>query len=79
MFLYALCHNISWVKMDESTGVPSLSKSNIENFERLIPNVSEQAAIGAFFRELDEQISTQQQKLNQLIQLKSAYLQKMFI
>ena len=39
----------------------------------------EQAAIGNFFRNLDAQISMQQQKLSQLKQLKSAYLQKMFI
>ena len=42
-------------------------------------NIAEQIAIGNFFKNLDGQISAQQKKLNQLKQLKSAYLQKMFI
>ena len=40
---------------------------------------TEQTAIGNFFRTLDNQITTQAQKLEQLKKLKAAYLQKMFV
>jgi len=53
--------------------------SKYTDFDILIPSISEQKAIGKFFRDLDEQITTQQIKLDKLKQLKSAYLQKMFI
>jgi type I restriction enzyme S subunit len=43
------------------------------------PILLEQVAIGKFFQNLDEQIAIQQTKLDKLKQLKSAYLQKMFI
>ncbi|MCL2398613.1 MAG: restriction endonuclease subunit S, partial [Defluviitaleaceae bacterium] len=43
------------------------------------PCKKEQVAIGNFFRNLDNQITTQTQKLEQLKQLKAAYLQKMFV
>jgi len=39
----------------------------------------EQIAIGNFFHNLDNQITSQAQKLEQLKQLKAAYLQKMFV
>jgi len=45
----------------------------------LIPTLPEQIAIGNFFRNLDNQIATQSQKVEQLKQLKAAYLQKMFV
>jgi len=44
-----------------------------------IPPLAEQTAIGNFFRNLDGQITAQQSKVEQLRQLKKAYLQKMFI
>ena len=77
-FLYALSQGIEWSKLDESTGVPSLSKTNIENIVKQIPNHAEQIAIGNFFRTLDTIITANQQKLLKLKQLKAAYLQQMF-
>jgi type I restriction enzyme S subunit len=79
LFLYALAQNIEWAKMDESTGVPSLSKVNIEKIDICIPCADEQTTIGSFFCKLDEQIVTQAHKLEQLKRLKAAYLQKIFI
>ena len=37
-FIYAVFQTIDWKKLDESTGVPSLSKENITNSSLLIPN-----------------------------------------
>jgi len=44
-----------------------------------VPCSNEQAAISDFFRIIDEQITAQAIKLEQLGQLKAAYLQRMFI
>jgi type I restriction enzyme S subunit len=79
LFLFALTQNIEWDKMDESTGVPSLSKTSVESVVKYVPSVPEQIAIGNFFRNLDEQITAQAHKIEQIKQLKAAYLQKMFI
>jgi len=63
----------------ESTGVPQLTSPQLANYEIIYPNNEEQTAIGNFFRNLDSKITTQSQKVEQLKQLKAAYLQKMFI
>jgi len=56
-FLFTLSQGIDWAKLDESTGVPSLSKVNIENIATYIPDLPEQIAIGNFFRTLDNLIT----------------------
>jgi len=43
------------------------------------PSIEEQTLVGSFLRNLDDLIAVQQQKLNQLKQLKFAYMQKMFV
>lgn len=45
----------------------------------LIPKMAEQKKIGAFFKSLDDTIALQEQKLTKLQQLKSAYLEEMFV
>ncbi|WP_313185085.1 restriction endonuclease subunit S [Lacrimispora sp.] len=61
-------------------GLLNISTSDFFDTVLTIPTDSdEQATIGNFFRMLDGQIITQKQKLSQIKQLKSAYLQKMFI
>lgn len=45
-FLYGIFQKINWQKKDESTGVPSLSKENINKTRILIPNISEQEKLG---------------------------------
>jgi len=45
-----------------------------------LPNqITERTAIGNFFRNLDEQIAAQTQRLEQLKHLKAAYLQRTFV
>ena len=63
----------------ESTGVPQLTSPQLSEYTILIPVLSEQAAIGNFFRSLDRQITAQISKVEQLKQLKSAYLQRMLV
>lgn len=78
-FLYIISQTINWRKMDESTGVPSLSKTTIEKISISIPCLNEQQAIGGFFKKIDDSIANQQQKLNKLKAMKQAYLEEMFV
>lgn len=78
-FCYSLTTKIDWKKYDESTGVPSLSKSSIANISVNVPSIQEQVQIGNFFKQLDTLINLHQQELDLLKQTKKAFLQKMFI
>ncbi|HFU3728631.1 TPA: restriction endonuclease subunit S [Streptococcus suis] len=77
-FAYAVFQNVNWKSMDESTGVPSLSKVRINNVKVLTPKLQEQEAIGSFFADLDQLITLHQRKLDDVKELKKALLQKMF-
>jgi type I restriction enzyme S subunit len=61
--------NIPYIVMDMLTGLRIKVPSEPD----------EQIAIGSFFRTLDEQITAQQSRIEQVTQLKAAYLQKMFV
>ena len=78
-FLFFMSQKINWKKLDESTGVPSLSKVNIENLSQKFPVLVEQQKIGAFFDQLEKTITLHQDKLDKLSILKKAYLKMMFI
>ncbi|WP_339092757.1 restriction endonuclease subunit S [Candidatus Enterococcus mangumiae] len=78
-YLYSMVQRINWKRMDESTGVPSLSKNVIEKVHKEFPSYDEQAKIGFFFKQLDDALALHQKKLSQLKNLKKAFLQKMFI
>ena len=78
-FLYTLIQSINWKSMDESTGVPSLSKSVIERITLTFPILEEQRKIGFVFKQLDDTIALHQQKVAHLKTLKGTLLNKMFI
>lgn len=78
-FLFNLSQNIRWQKYDESTGVPSLSKNNIDKIKTCIPNKFEQQSVASFFTSLDAQISASTSRLASLKQMKAASLQAMFL
>ncbi|NQJ73607.1 restriction endonuclease subunit S [Streptococcus suis] len=77
-FAYSIFQNINWKSMDESTGVPSLSKNGINNVKVLTPKIKEQSAIGTFFSTLDQQITLHQRKLDKLKEQKKTYLKLLF-
>ena len=62
-FVYSIFNNVTWKNLDESTGVPSLSKVTINNIQSFFPTPPEQMAIGSFFQELDQLITLQQREL----------------
>ena len=79
LFLYSMTQKINWKRMDESTGVPSLSKAVIEKVKQRVPNIEEQSKIGKLFKQIDNIIALHQRELELLKQTKKAFLQKMFV
>ena len=65
-FAYDLFQIVNWKAMDESTGVPSLSKTIINNVEIFVPEDEEQQKIGAYFANLDSLITLHQRKCDEL-------------
>ncbi|MDU8950083.1 MAG: restriction endonuclease subunit S [Veillonella sp.] len=79
VFLYYLMQLIPWKKFDESTGVPSLSKTTIDSISGFVPsNFQEEELISALFNQLDKIITLHQRKLEHLNLKKKAFLQKLF-
>lgn len=78
-FIFCIFKNVDWRKLDESTGVPSLSKSTITNIDVYCPFFEEQLLIGRFFSWIDSSITLHQRKLEKLKNLKAAYLNEMFV
>ena len=61
-FAFDIFQNIDWKKKDESTGVPSLAKTAINDIDVLAPIYDEQQAIGQFFSKFDNLITLHQYK-----------------
>ena len=77
-FAFNIFQNVDWKKKDESTGVPSLSKTAINDIDVLTPKYNEQQVIGSFFIKIDHLITLHQRKYDKLQILKKAMLEKMF-
>ncbi|MDT2858269.1 restriction endonuclease subunit S [Lactococcus lactis] len=78
-FHYLFLKKINWKKFDESTGVPSLSKTVINSVSFSVPSYEEQQKIGSLFKQLDDTIALHQRKLDLLKEQKKGFLQKMFV
>ena len=59
-FIYDIFQNINWKQKDESTGVPSLSKTAINDIDVLVPDYKEQKIIGNLLKNLDNLITLHQ-------------------
>ena len=78
-FSLSIFKKINWKKFDESTDVPSLSKTVINSVSVSVPSYEEQQKIGSFFKQLDDTIALHQRKLDLLKKQKKGFLQKMFV
>lgn len=78
-FSLSIFKKINWKKFDESTGVPSLSKTVINSVSVSVPSYEEQQKIGSFFKQLDDTIALHQRKIDELKSMKKSMLQKMFV
>jgi len=58
-FVYCLFQTINWLRYNEASGVPSLSKDTIEKIKVRIPQLDEQKKIAKLLSLLDERIATQ--------------------
>ena len=58
--------------------IGNVSKSDLDNYELLIPHNDEQLKIGSLFKNLDNLITLHQRKCEKLKNMKKALLQKMF-
>ncbi|RGG95861.1 restriction endonuclease subunit S [Clostridium sp. AF15-6B] len=78
-FVFDIFQNIDWKKKDESTGVPSLSKTAINEIDISAPCLEEQQVIGSYFSKIDHLIALHQRKCEKLKELKKFMLQNMFV
>ena len=78
-FLFAVFQNINWKSKNESTGLPSLSKKNIENTSIITPSIDEQCRIGELFSLFDSILDETNQKIRLLEKKKKALLRDMFV
>ena len=77
-FLYSLFQSINWKLYDESTGVPSLSKTVIDGVTIKLTSEDEQSSIGEYFESVNNLITLHQRKLDELKNMKKTLLSKMF-
>ena len=80
-FIYSMGSKIKEYALKNASGSTFLeiSGKGLSKMDILVPSKDEQDAIGQFFHNLDERITSQTLKMEQLRKLKAAYLQKMFI
>lgn len=72
-FVYCLFQTINWLRYNEASGVPSLSKDTIEKIKVRIPQLDEQKKIAKLLSLLDERIATQ----NKIIEKYESLIQAM--
>jgi len=77
-FIYLLFQKIDWLKYNEASGVPSLSKKTIEKIKIFIPTPQEQQKIADTFSSLDNLIEAQTKKVELLKSHKKGLMQKLF-
>lgn len=65
-FVYCLFQTINWLKYNEASGVPSLSKDTIEKIKVHIPKIKEQQKISRLILLLDDRIATQNKIIDKL-------------
>ncbi len=77
-FVFYVFEQINWLKYNEASGVPSLSKTTIEQILISIPNIKEQQKIATLFSTIDDRIQTQNEIIEHLESLKKGFCQKIF-
>ena len=77
-FVYCIFQNVNWKEKDESTGVPSLSKVNINFTDVKVPTLAEQEKIEEYFSKLDSIITLHQRKCEKYKSIKAGLIRKLF-
>lgn len=77
-FVYLIFQNINWKYYNEASGVPSLSKTTIENIKKNIPSILEQKKIADFLTSVDKKIEQLTKKKSLLEKYKKGVMQQIF-
>ncbi len=78
-FIFYVFLNINWLNHNEAGGVPSLSKKNLYKIETAVPPTKEeQQKIASCLSAVDELITAQKEKIEQLQQHKKGLMQGLF-
>lgn len=77
-FLFGNCLRIDWKSKAESTGVPSLSKTAIEQTMIAVTGIVEQRKVGTLLSNVNATLSQHERKHRQLQQAKASLMQRMF-
>lgn len=76
-YVYLIFQSINWKKYNEATGVPSLSKVNIEAIKILLPPLSEQQKIAEILSTVDDKIKVISQEILEIEELKKGLIQRL--
>ena len=79
LYSYLKYHEKKIMSLRVGSGLPNIQKKDISNYLIKIPRKEEQEKIGSFFKNLDEFIEKQANKVELLKQRKQSFLQKMFV
>lgn len=77
-FVYYLFQRINWKQYNEAGGVPSLSKSTIEQIDLITPLIEEQTKIASFLTAVDNKLQALKKKKELLEQYKKGMMQQLF-
>jgi type I restriction enzyme S subunit len=80
-FIYSMGYKIKNYALINASGSTFLEVSGktLEKMVVILPSFEEQQKIGKFFKNLDDQIRTEEKKLEKLKKMKEAYLEEMFV
>lgn len=77
-FVYYLFNRINWLKYNEASGVPSLSKTTINSIKITIPSLPEQQKIADYLSTIDKKLELLREKREQLECYKKGMMQQLF-
>ena len=77
-FAKALFETVDLTSLVQVGALPSYNSGDIEAMEILLPSLSEQSQIGAFFKKIDNLITLHQRKLEKLKTIKKSMLENLF-
>ena len=78
-FCYYLFEQINWLKYNEGTGVPSLSKATIESIKVKVPTIKVQTTICKVLDSFEKKVNNEYAYLESLNKQKQYLLRQMFI
>lgn len=77
-FIFSQFQRINWLRYNEASGVPSLSKKTIEKINIYLPELEEQQKIANFLTAVDTRLQSLEKKKNLLEAYKKGVMQKIF-